>query len=246
MATMHKLNAHECALLHALKRGEKRTISDLADKLWPSKSKAKRRSWTRNSLRRPFKLGLIKKVDEGTYALTPKGKANRPEDVEFAIAAGGRKKAPKKPKAKKKVNKKPTAKKAPKAKKPAKVVAKKPTKKPAKKETTPVKKDIPIVVVGSIWRDMESKTGRIIRVLEVLPGGEKVVCQSTIGGPKTKVSVVRFAGTAKKGYKPVEETVETKPIVEHEDDDSGDGDDGDVGDDFSDGLDDASNSGSFA
>lgn len=53
--------------------GNKLTIAEIAEVAFPSKSKEKGNSWTRNQLRRlRDRLKLVKKVGRGTYAATAK------------------------------------------------------------------------------------------------------------------------------------------------------------------------------
>lgn len=66
-------NPKERKVLDALQAYRTLSLPQLADICFPSKSKAKGNSWTRNSLRRVVCAGYVRKVAPGTYALTAHG-----------------------------------------------------------------------------------------------------------------------------------------------------------------------------
>jgi len=68
-----QLNVRELAMLRQL-ADEPATIEEIAKRFRRAKTPAQQNSWARNSLRRPLRLGLIKKVGRGTYNSTPKGR----------------------------------------------------------------------------------------------------------------------------------------------------------------------------
>lgn len=70
------LNAKEAKLTRTvfLRKGRPspKTITEMAESTWPKNPKAL--SWTRNSLRKLLKLGILEQVRPGTYAFTPNGR----------------------------------------------------------------------------------------------------------------------------------------------------------------------------
>ena len=71
------LNKNETKLLcsfGAYKGGEEISIAELAKETFATKPKAQANSWTRNSLRRLVRGGLVEKTERGTYKLTKAGR----------------------------------------------------------------------------------------------------------------------------------------------------------------------------
>ena len=74
MKKTRDLNSKELAILRACTDAPT-TLADMAGRFRRAGTKAKANSWARNSVRRPVRLGLLKKARRGTYALTSKGRA---------------------------------------------------------------------------------------------------------------------------------------------------------------------------
>lgn len=75
MATKKKneqLNDKEIAILRQCAEAPA-TLKEMAARFRRAKTKAQQNSWARNSVRKPVRMGLIKKMKRGTYALTAKG-----------------------------------------------------------------------------------------------------------------------------------------------------------------------------
>jgi len=68
-----KLNAKELAVLRQCVAGPA-TLAAMAARFRRSETSVQANSWARNSVRRPVRLGLMKKSARGTYAITPLGK----------------------------------------------------------------------------------------------------------------------------------------------------------------------------
>jgi len=68
-----KLNNKEIAVLRACADSPS-TIADIAKRFRRADDDAQANSWARNSVRKPVRMGLVKKVGRGTYGLTAKGK----------------------------------------------------------------------------------------------------------------------------------------------------------------------------
>ena len=68
------LNNKELAILRALAKGPA-TLADMARRFRRADGDDQANSWARNSVRKPLRLGLIRKVARGTYGLTAKGRA---------------------------------------------------------------------------------------------------------------------------------------------------------------------------
>jgi hypothetical protein len=73
MATKTDLNTKELAVLRACREAPS-TLSDIAKRFRRADDDAQRNSWARNSVRRPVRLGLLKKTKRGVYGLTAKGR----------------------------------------------------------------------------------------------------------------------------------------------------------------------------
>lgn len=76
MATKKKtqeLNSKEVAVLRACAEAPS-TIAEIAARFRRADNKTQQNSWARNSVRKPVRMGLIKKLKRGTYGLTAKGK----------------------------------------------------------------------------------------------------------------------------------------------------------------------------
>lgn len=72
--TTRPLNAKELAVLRQCAE-EPATLDQIAARFRRADTKAQANSWARNSVRRPLRMGLIKKVGRGTYNSTAKGRA---------------------------------------------------------------------------------------------------------------------------------------------------------------------------
>lgn len=74
MATKNnqKLNTKEVAILRQCAEAPA-TLKEMAARFRRAKTKAQANSWARNSVRKPVRLGLLKKQKRGTYAMTTKG-----------------------------------------------------------------------------------------------------------------------------------------------------------------------------
>lgn len=68
------LNAKEVAVLRACEDGPT-TLDEMSKRFRRAKLEGQAHSWARNSVRKPVRLGLLKKQGRGTYGLTPKGRA---------------------------------------------------------------------------------------------------------------------------------------------------------------------------
>ena len=71
---INKLNPKELAVLRACLGGPA-TLSDMSKRFRRADDDAQANSHARNSVRKPVRLGLLKKAKRGTYALTAKGRA---------------------------------------------------------------------------------------------------------------------------------------------------------------------------
>lgn len=74
MKNQKKLNNKEMAILRDCADAPS-TLEEMAGRFRRAENKAQANSWARNSVRRPLRLGLIKKVGRGTYGITAKGRA---------------------------------------------------------------------------------------------------------------------------------------------------------------------------
>jgi hypothetical protein len=74
MKKHRELNSKELAVLRACADAPT-TLADMAGRFRRAGTKAQANSWARNSVRRPVRLGLLKKARRGTYAITAKGRA---------------------------------------------------------------------------------------------------------------------------------------------------------------------------
>ncbi len=68
------LNPKELAVLKQCAEGPA-TLEEMSKRFRRAKAEGQSNSWARNSVRKPVRLGLLKKAGRGTYALTPKGAA---------------------------------------------------------------------------------------------------------------------------------------------------------------------------
>jgi hypothetical protein len=68
-----KLNPKELAVLRACSESPT-TIADMAKRFRRADDKVQANSYARNSVRKPVRLGLLKKAGRGTYAITAKGR----------------------------------------------------------------------------------------------------------------------------------------------------------------------------
>jgi len=76
MATKKKtkeLNSKEVAVMRACAETPS-TIADIAKRFRRADDDTQANSWARNSVRKPVRMGLLKKLKRGTYGLTAKGK----------------------------------------------------------------------------------------------------------------------------------------------------------------------------
>ena len=67
------LNPKELAVLRACLEGPTK-LADMAKRFRRAEDDAQANSYARNSVRKPVRLGLLKKQKRGTYGLTPKGR----------------------------------------------------------------------------------------------------------------------------------------------------------------------------
>lgn len=79
------LNAKELAVLKQVADGPA-TLEAMSKRFRRADDAAQSNSWARNSVRKPCRLGLMKKAGRGTYAITAKGSA-------YLLQLGGRKPA---------------------------------------------------------------------------------------------------------------------------------------------------------
>jgi hypothetical protein len=68
-----KLNNKEMAVLRQCAEGPS-MLAEMATRFRRADGDDQRNSWARNSVRRPVRMGLIKKIKRGTYGITAKGK----------------------------------------------------------------------------------------------------------------------------------------------------------------------------
>jgi hypothetical protein len=68
-----KLNNKELAVLRQCAEAPA-TLKEIAARFRRAEDKTQANSWARNSVRRPVRMGLLKKVARGTYGITAKGK----------------------------------------------------------------------------------------------------------------------------------------------------------------------------
>lgn len=90
MKKSRPLNVKELAILRQCSEGPA-TIVEMASRFRRAKNKIQANSWARNSVRRPVRLGLLKKLERGSYGITAKGKtqlenvpASKPKRVRTA------------------------------------------------------------------------------------------------------------------------------------------------------------------
>lgn len=75
MATKNReLNNKELAILRQCAEAPA-TLKEMAKRFRRADDDTQANSWARNSVRRPVRLGLLKKQRRGTYAITAKGRA---------------------------------------------------------------------------------------------------------------------------------------------------------------------------
>lgn len=67
-----ELNSKEVAVLRACAEAPS-TIAEIAARFRRADNKTQQNSWARNSVRKPVRMGLLKKLKRGTYGLTAKG-----------------------------------------------------------------------------------------------------------------------------------------------------------------------------
>lgn len=79
------LNPKEIAVLKQCAEGPA-TLEEMSKRFRRADDAAQSNSWARNSVRKPCRLGLMKKTGRGTYGLTAKGQA-------YLLQLGGRKPA---------------------------------------------------------------------------------------------------------------------------------------------------------
>ena len=68
-----KLNSKELAVLRQCADGPA-TLAEMSSRFRRADDGAQRNSWARNSVRRPMRLGLLRKLKRGTYGITAKGR----------------------------------------------------------------------------------------------------------------------------------------------------------------------------
>jgi len=71
---IRKLNSKELAVMRQCADGPA-TLADIAKRFRKADNTTQANSWARNSVRRPVRMGLIKKLKRGTYGLTTRGGA---------------------------------------------------------------------------------------------------------------------------------------------------------------------------
>jgi hypothetical protein len=69
-----ELNTKELAVLRQCADAPS-TLDEMSSRFRRADNKAQANSWARNSVRRPVRMGLMKKLKRGTYGLTAKGRA---------------------------------------------------------------------------------------------------------------------------------------------------------------------------
>lgn len=74
MKKSSELNHKELAVLRACADAPA-TLAEMASRFRRARTKTQANSWARNSVRKPVRLGLMKKAKRGTYALTAKGRS---------------------------------------------------------------------------------------------------------------------------------------------------------------------------
>lgn len=74
MKKSRPLNSKELAILRQCSEGPA-TLVEMASRFRRAETRAQANSWARNSVRRPVRLGLLKKLERGSYGITAKGKA---------------------------------------------------------------------------------------------------------------------------------------------------------------------------
>lgn len=79
------LNPKEIAVLKQCEDGPA-TLEEMSKRFRRADDNAQSNSWARNSVRKPCRLGMLKKTDRGTYSITAKGTA-------FLLQLAGRKPA---------------------------------------------------------------------------------------------------------------------------------------------------------
>jgi hypothetical protein len=72
--TTKNLNRKELAVIRQCSEAPA-TLKEMATRFRLADDKAQANSWARNSVRRPVRLGLLKKLKRGTYGITAKGRA---------------------------------------------------------------------------------------------------------------------------------------------------------------------------
>jgi hypothetical protein len=71
--TTRPLNSKELAVLRQCAVASA-TLKEMAKRFRRADDDAQANSWARNSVRRPVRMGLLKKAGRGTYAITVKGR----------------------------------------------------------------------------------------------------------------------------------------------------------------------------
>ena len=71
--TTKPLNVREIAMLRQCHERGTSTLADIAKRFRRAKDDVQANSWARNAVRRPLRLGLIKKSARGEYQITTKG-----------------------------------------------------------------------------------------------------------------------------------------------------------------------------
>lgn len=69
-----QLNNKELAILRQCAEAPA-TLKEMAKRFRRADDDTQANSWARNSVRKPVRLGLLKKMKRGTYSLTAKGRA---------------------------------------------------------------------------------------------------------------------------------------------------------------------------
>lgn len=79
------LNDKEKAIIRQCAEGPS-TLEEMSKRFRRAKQEGQAHSWARNSVRKPVRLGLLKKLGRGTYGLTPKGQQYAKTIVKDATA----------------------------------------------------------------------------------------------------------------------------------------------------------------
>lgn len=192
--SLNTLNDKEWKLLGVLRRAKRATIEHAAERAWPSRSRAQRMSWVRNALRRLVHNGLVRWVDDGTYAVTAKGRDHVDGKAIHGVPS---------PLHRLRLDRLPPRKSVKaRSSKLAVKPAKKPVKAPAKVKAKPPADLAAVVGVGTVWRDCDPRRSREVQVQAVVDRDGKVAVRDVNGGPLSRVDASKFHRRAgsKRGF----------------------------------------------